>query len=287
MKKILVPTDFSAESDYALQAAYQLAQRQKATVHLAHVLNFPLADDGTPGGPVEIVPGGFLNQAKKEALVRLKKFIKKKKPTDVRITHEVLVGNPYQSITRALMKKKVDLVVMGSKGASGAKEIIVGSNAERMVRFSPSPVLIIKDKTDLSQLKNIVYATALRGREQPVLRVLSKLQRVFDAQLHLVRINTIANFLEDPSAMEQLKNLAKSSRLKNYTLNTFSDIREEEGIIHFADEVKADLIAVSTHARRGLLHLLGGSIAEGVANHAKYPVWTMSLHPSSELLVIL
>lgn len=282
MKKILVPTDFSAEANHALQAAYQLAQRQNSTIHLVHVLNFPLADDDVPMGPVEIVPGGYLKQAKQEAAAHLEKVIAQKKFADVRITHEVRVGNPYQSIIRALLKKKMDLVVMGSKGASGSKEIIVGSNAERMVRFSPSPVLIIKGKTDLSQLKNIVYATALRDKERSVLRVLSKLQMVFDAQLHIVRINTISNFMEDPIAMEQLKSMVKSSRLKNYTLNTFSDIREEEGIIHFADEVKADLIAVSTHARWGFLHLLGGSIAEDVANHAKYPVWTMSLHPSSE-----
>lgn len=282
MKKILVPTDFSAEADHALEGAYQLAQYQDATIHLVHVLDFPLADDDVPMGPVEVVPGGYLKQAKQEAQERLEKIIAKKKFANVRITSEVRVGNPYQSIVRALLKKRMDLVVMGSKGATGAKEILLGSNAERMVRFSPSPVLIIKGKTNLTKIRNIVYATSLRDKERPVVQALRKLQQAFDAQLHLVRINTITNFLEDPSAMEQLRSLAKTSRLRNYTLNTFSDIREEEGIIHFADEVGADLIALATHARWGLLHLLGGSIAEDVVNHTQYPVWTMSLHPTTE-----
>ena len=282
MKKLLVPTDFSPQANYALRSAYQLALQKKATIHLVHVLDFPLADEEAPVGPIEIVPGGFLQRAKEETEEQLKNIAESKELADIRITYEVRVGNPYQSIVRALVAKKVDLVVMGSKGISGTQEMLIGSNAERMVRFSPSPVLIIKEKTDLSDVKNIVYATALQEKELPVIRTLAKLQRMFDAQLHLVRVNTVSNFLDDPSVRKQLKSLAKACRLKNHTLNTFSDIREEEGIIHFADEVGANLIALATHARRGLMHLLGGSIAEDVANHAKYPVWTMSLPAASQ-----
>lgn len=277
MKKLLVPTDFSPQANYALRSAYQLALQKNATIHLVHVLDFPLADEEAPVGPIEIVPGGFLQRAKEETQEQLKDIADSKELADVRITYEVQVGNPYQSIVRALVAKKVDLVVMGSKGISGTQEMLIGSNAERMVRFSPSPVLIIKEKTDLSDIKHIVYATALQEREKPVIRTLTKLQRMFDAQLHLVRVNTVSNFQDDPSVRKQLKSLAKACRLKNYTLNTFSDIREEEGIIHFADETGADLIALATNARRGLMHLLGGSIAEDLANHAKYPVWTMSM----------
>ncbi|MEM9832062.1 MAG: universal stress protein [Bacteroidota bacterium] len=282
MKKILVPTDFSPLANEALRTAYQLAQQHKAAIHLVHVLMFPMTEEEAPPGVVEVLPVEYLKQLKQDTTQQLIELIEKEAIGGVPITSEIVVGNPYQSIARILKKEKMDLVVMGSRGVSGVREILVGSNAERMVRFSPSPVLIIKSATDFSHLKNIVYATALHEKEHAVLRTLSELQLAFDAQLHVVRINTISNFREDPTVREQLKKLAKSCQLKNYTLNTFSDIGEEEGIIHFADEIGADLIAISTHAYRGLLRLLGGSIAENVANHSKYPVWTMSLHPSQE-----
>ncbi|MEM8967223.1 MAG: universal stress protein [Bacteroidota bacterium] len=282
MKKILVPTDFSPMATEALRTANQLAQQQHATIHLVHVLMFPMTEEEAPPGVVEVLPVEYLKHLKQDTQKQLDELIEKEAIASVPITSEIIVGNPYQSIARILKKEEMDLVVMGSRGASGVREILVGSNAERMVRFSPSPVLIIKEETDLSNLKNIVYATALRKEEQPVLKTLTGLQEAFGAQLHVVRINTISNFREDTAVREELKELAKNSELKNYSLHTFSDIGEEEGIIHFADEIGADLIAVSTHAYRGLLRLFGGSIAENVANHAKYPVWTMSLYPSAD-----
>ena len=65
--------------------------------------------------------------------------------------------------------------------------------------------------------------------------------------------------------------------MKNYTINIYSDKVEEDGIIFYAQDINADLIALATHGRSGLLHLLSGSIAEDVVNHAKRPVWTFRL----------
>jgi nucleotide-binding universal stress UspA family protein len=62
--------------------------------------------------------------------------------------------------------------------------------------------------------------------------------------------------------------------LSNYTLSIFNDLSEEEGIIHFAEAVNADLIAMATHGRTGFAHVLVGSIAEDVVNHARKPVLT-------------
>nr|WKN35673.1 universal stress protein [Tunicatimonas sp. TK19036] len=277
MKTILVPTDFSLQAEYALDTAHQLAQRLGASIHLVYVMEYSL-----PVAKVEMVPIEYYDKAKEEISQRLRQLIENKGLAELPATYEVRIGNPYRSITQALLEKEVDLVVMGSKGASGIDEILIGSNAERMVRFASCPVLIIKDKTELAEIKKIVYATALRDEEGGVLKALSQLQQAYHAHLHLVKINTVSNFMADPTVRLQLQELAKKHGLENYTVHTFSDIRELEGIIHFADEVGADLIAMATHARQGIMHLLGGSIAEDVVNHAKHPVWTMSLHPHTD-----
>ena len=63
-------------------------------------------------------------------------------------------------------------------------------------------------------------------------------------------------------------------QLKNFTLNVFNDVSEEDGIAYFADNINADLIAMATHGRTGFAHVLAGSIAEDVVSHAKRPVLT-------------
>jgi nucleotide-binding universal stress UspA family protein len=71
-----------------------------------------------------------------------------------------------------------------------------------------------------------------------------------------------------------MQNFANKLNLKDYTLNVFNDRTEEEGILHFASSVNADLIAMATHGRTGFAHVLVGSIAEDVVNHATRPVLT-------------
>ena len=279
MKVILVPTDFSEQADHALDAAYQLALKSRADIWLTHVLEYPGADDEfvTTTQLGQPLPIDWLRKAKEDVEEHLQTIIREKKLEGVHVEYHVKVGNPYRSITRELLTDKVDLIVMGSKGASGLKEILVGSNAERMVRFARCPVLIIKEKADLSAIRNIVYATALRDDEHTVVKVLAKFQQLFDAHVHILKVNTMANFLDDPFVYAKLREFARKCDLQNYTIHTYSDQSEEAGIIHFSEEINADLIALSTHSRRGIEHLLSGSIAEDVVNHAKRPIWTMSL----------
>jgi hypothetical protein len=71
-----------------------------------------------------------------------------------------------------------------------------------------------------------------------------------------------------------MEDYARRCRFKNYTLNTRNDFTEEAGILNFALETKADIIAMGTHGRSGLAHLFNANIAEGVSNHNKSMVWT-------------
>jgi nucleotide-binding universal stress UspA family protein len=73
---------------------------------------------------------------------------------------------------------------------------------------------------------------------------------------------------------EYMEKFAKKLGLKNYTINIFNDITEEDGIIYFAETIEADLIAMATHGRTGFAHVMAGSIAEDVVGHAKRPVLT-------------
>jgi nucleotide-binding universal stress UspA family protein len=119
-----------------------------------------------------------------------------------------------------------------------------------------------------------VYATSLSKDEEVFSRVIKKTQQIYDSTVHLVRINTAGNFQRDAVVKKSMADFARKLQLKNFTINVFNDLTEEEGIIYFAESINADMIAMATHGRTGFAHVLAGSIAEDVVSHSKRPVLT-------------
>jgi hypothetical protein len=171
--------------------------------------------------------------------------------------------------------KKVDLVVMGTAGQTQMEEMIIGTNTEKVVRHAKCPVLTVHKKPSKTEPKSIVYATALSKDEVAFANIVKQMQGLYeDSVVHLVRINTPGNFQRDVVVRKYMEDFAKKQSLKNYTINIFNDLTEEDGIIYFADSIDADMIAMATHGRTGFAHVLAGSIAEDVVSHSKRPVLT-------------
>ncbi len=277
MQSILVPTDFSEQAGYALEVAHDIAKKNKASLKLLNIIEAPGGSSFNSMGDVT-VPDPMDNVFMMEMLSQMKRRIKDvatdPRFNDIYISTEVTVGNPFNSIAREITTSKVDLVVMGSKGASGFEETIIGSNTEKVVRRAKCPVLTVKSTTDINSFKNIAFASDFRGNDDNVMDGLKQFQKLFDAKLHLVKVNTPNSFSSDRELKQRMQEFAKRHALENFTLNIYNEAVEEDGIIYFADEVNADVIAMATHGRTGLMRLLSGSIAEDVVNHAKRPVWT-------------
>jgi hypothetical protein len=119
-----------------------------------------------------------------------------------------------------------------------------------------------------------VYASSLSDSEQAFSDVVKNTQALYNATIHLVRINTPMNFTSDNEVKPLMEKFARKLHLTNYTINVYNDETEEEGILHFANSINADLVALATHGRTGLARLIAGSIAEDVANHSQRPVLT-------------
>jgi hypothetical protein len=155
--------------------------------------------------------------------------------------------------------------------------MLIGSNTEKVVRHAKCPVLTVKQPTELKSIHDIVFASNFTVEEASASSDLKKLQAVFEAKLHLVRINTPSNFETTRKTLKLIHEFIDNNKIENYTINIYNDKLEEDGIIYFAQDIDADLIALATHGRTGILHLLSGSIAEDVVNHAKRPVWTFRI----------
>lgn len=192
----------------------------------------------------------------------------------VTVRYKLKIGNAFHGIRETITDEQADLVVMGTSGRSKLEEMIIGSNTEKVVRHAKCPVLTIHEKSGKADFKNIVYATSMSEDEKEFSNVIINAQEMYGAKVHLVRVNTPTNFKSDMVVKDIMERFARKLRLKNYTVNVFNDYSEEEGIIHFANSINADLIALATHGRTGFAHVIAGSIAEGVANHSRKPVLT-------------
>lgn len=266
MKKILVPCDFSKPAINAYRFALDVAQQSKGTIHLLHVIELPVMHD-TVIMPVLNFEEQLLKELREKAENQFNKIDEKYKAEGVKVTFKVEFGPVSRMIRDYIETESIDLVVMGSHGASGACEIFIGSNAEKIIRNSPAPVLVMKEYYK-GQIKNIVFPNMLdtENQEDLVMKV-KALQHFFKAHLHLVWINTPLNFASDTDTHKRLEAFAKRFMLKDYTVNVFNHRDEEQGILEFTSFIKGDLIAMGTHGRRGISHLINGSLAEDIVNH--------------------
>jgi nucleotide-binding universal stress UspA family protein len=279
MKKILVPCDFSRPAINAFRFALKVASEAKGVIHLLYVIELPVIYDPLLM-PILSFEEEYMKDLKKKAEKKFNEMVMKYNTEGIEIEPHIAFGPTVKMIDDYARDSSIDLIVMGSHGADGLKEFVIGSNAEKVVRSSPVPVLIVKENSNQS-VKNIIFPNTLEtdNQEELVTRI-KALQHFFKAKLHIVWINTPVNFTSDSVTVERLKSFAKRFMLKDYSINVFNHSNEEDGILHFARIVGGDMIAMATHGRKGILHVLNGSLAEDVANHATCLIWTWSLKNS-------
>jgi len=278
MKKILVPYDFSRTAVNAYRFALDVASQSGGTVHLLNVVELPVLHDSLLM-PVLNFEEELLKELRQKAEANFNTLLTKYKTEGVKVVHKVEFGHILKTMLEYVAKESIDVVIMGSHGVTGAREFFIGSNAEKMVRFSPVPVLIVKEFYK-GPIKQIVFPNTLDTEEQEdlVMRV-KALQHFFNAHLHLVWINTPLNFSSDTETYARLKAFAKRFMLKDYTINVFNHTDEERGILEFSKFIDGDLIAMGTRGRKGIAHLVNGSLTEDVVNHSHSLVWTYSPQP--------
>jgi nucleotide-binding universal stress UspA family protein len=142
IKKILCPVDFSESSAYALRYALAFAVAYDADLELLHVMEMPfLPPYSTTAAPDLSMTIERIRQESQQALDEL---VERNKALHPRVTGRMVVGTPFIEIINAAKEGGVDLVVVGTHGRTGLKQILIGSVAEKVVRKSPCPVLAVK-----------------------------------------------------------------------------------------------------------------------------------------------
>lgn len=280
MKKILVPYDFSDIATHALNFAADMARKSDGcTVNVINVIEQPTPEtiktmgirDFDPMENIYIMKLIESVKGKMEALMGESSY------KDIDLKYKIVLGQPFNKITEEIKTASIELVVMGTSGASGAREFLVGSNAERMVRYSECPVITLSEATNVEAIKDIVVASNFHEVPSGFADHIKNLQESFGAKLRLVKINTPASFTTSREDRTQMQQFISDFGIENCTYETYNYSNEEDGVIAYAEDIDAGLIAIGTRQKTGVGRFLSGSIAEDVVNHSKVPVWTFGL----------
>jgi nucleotide-binding universal stress UspA family protein len=274
MKRILVPTDFSAHANNALLVAAQIAKKTKAEIFLIHMLEIPTQINDAITGAAGIPEVMLFIKKINETLLKSKE---KDSLQGVKITESVKLGRTFEGILSFSKKNEIDLIVMGSHGVSGIEEVLIGSNTEKIVRLSDVPVLVIKKKTTQFTPANFVFASDFSKEIKKPFKKMVEFASIFDAKINLVMICTPNSFKTTAVAEQIISNFISGFKLKNYSTHIYNDLNIEKGISNFSNSIDADLIGLCTHGRTGLAHFFTGSISEDLVNHAVKPVITFKI----------
>ncbi|MCF8228387.1 MAG: universal stress protein [Bacteroidales bacterium] len=277
MKIILVPTDFSDHAMYALKVAAQIASKLQGMIRLVHVYNLP-----STGFEKNHYYDEYYRLVHSNADHKMEEMLKLDFMRGIPVEKHIVNNMLMWQIPDEKQFRNSDLIVMGSHGESGFNRIIIGSNTEKMVRMANQPVLTIKNEIPDFNIKKMVFASNFFEESYSVFDKIQFFADTYDAHLFLLKIITPREFESTPVSNEYINQFVRNFNLRDYSVHVYNHKSIEAGIIEFGESVDADLIAIETHGRTGLSHLINGSLAEDVVKHEATPVLSVKIPKISE-----
>lgn len=274
MKKIIVPVDFSEQSEQALKVAASLAKQYNSEILALHMLDL---------NPVIVTPV-TKNTSTEELFFYIKlaekkfhDFLKKPYLKDIKITPIIKHFKVFSEINEVANEHNADLIIMGSHGSDGVNEFFIGSNTEKVVRHSDIPVMVIKNIIDNFKIDSFVFACDFKEESLIAFQKAKKFSDKLSAELNLVYINVPGDlFITTKDLNLRILNFLKIAQI-NQKVAIYNDLSVEKGILNYSKSINANIIGIPTHGRKGLSHFFKGSIGEDIANHSNLPVITFKI----------
>lgn len=284
--RILFATDFSRCASHAEGYAAFLANAYGASMDVIHVL--------------ELYPGMYAAaQDHREKDEQLADAVRRLQRQTSSVTSHVMTGIPSVQICAAAMDYDSDVIVMGTHGRTGLEHILLGSTAERVLTAAPCPVLTVRlhvesdEGPELStsipiRLQQLVVPVDFSDCALDALEYGVQMAKDFGASLTLLHILEPVPYGDDLT-LGQAEQDQRDQRIDSQLRAWVSAIQLEgvsvrevirggvpaDSILEFVRASAGDLIVMGTHGRRGISHMLRGSVAEAVLRRAPCPVLAM------------
>lgn len=274
--KILIPTDFSVQAEYAYLMVKKLEEKIETDIHFLHVLNVPDTVTMDAQGEIQTCGEIDVNYVIKQKEISLRKLENLKSLYGNQINVHLVLGKTTDAILNFSNSNAFDLIVMGTKGASGIKEIVSGTEAQVIARKSQIPLLsLMCDRSDL-QIENVLLVHNFTNPKKEGLTLMNKLIKAFNTKVHLLQITSGQVDAERAKVEEDMNLFAELNGLENYACHLINDKDVENGVVHFNQMNDMDIVCIGTHGKGGLFHQ---SATEKLINHLFKPI--ISFHLSN------
>jgi len=295
-RSILVATDFSAHSNAALQQAVWLGRQASAKITLSHTLPDlrRVVHSASAQAKLDLLQGEgqlFHEEVRRTSDARMRRTIADLGASELDISFETLLGEPFVELTHAVQSEGYDLVLAGTRGLANWEQFLVGSTAKRLIRKCPASVWIVKAEhagppkvalttTDFSDVSFKAVMQALWVAQQA------------DAEFHLLHVvdsmdvpEDVISKIPEGSSLRNEINAEAQRRLESFV----ESVGAEGSRIHLhlgwgtpwkeisrtAQHLHADLIAMGTVGRSGVKGLLLGNTAEKVLSTCDCSILTV------------
>jgi nucleotide-binding universal stress UspA family protein len=269
MLNILVPTDFSPLSKIASNFAMKIGCQLDGNVTFVHVLTISAPVRVSMHEKMKKLEDDMLRIAERD-IHRLIKDVTKNMEVALP-TKSVIVrsSNFVDTLNKESKRLRSGLIVMGTKGATGLKKTMLGSNTTSVIEGSHIPVLVVPDKARFKGFHDIVYACDMKDAERE-LKMLLPYAEKFDSVIHLVHVTSSGKKIEEVE--DKMAKILQKLKAKNVATVVLLDDDVEAAIEQYISVNKASLLAMFTHKPTFIERLFDKSMTRKVAFHSSVPL---------------
>lgn len=272
--KIVFPTDFSESANKAFAYALKIADSLSAQIITVHAYELPrVSPRHMPNTLADIYDSIQLEKFEdyRDEIPALRKIANELNLTRVRVSNVMQEGSPISTIARVAKKEKADLIIMGTKGATGLREIFLGSVTGEVMEKAPCPVLGVPAKAVIENGSKIIAVTTDFKEEdalalQKVINIASKI----DAEVHCIHFD----ILRSETLLHRLSSWKETLDfdISNIHFEVIGTSNLEQGMVNYIEDNQVSITAMLTHKRGFFEEMFNYSLAKKMSYHLKTPV---------------
>lgn len=280
MKKILVPCDFSPNAGTALHFAMGMAKQHACTLILLHIIETPTYTDASEEKRSEME---MEKNMASDQLSKLSRQIEEAGDLKYECCVEFEEG-AVKGITAVAKKISADLIIMGTKGESGAADFVFGTITSGVIEDAPCPVMAVPEGTNLERpIKKMTYATNFLKSDLEAIKTTVVLAAAWKAALHIVHVYEEGESLIEPE--QDVEKLGKFIKIateqipyERISFELLSGENIESRLLKYVIESNTDMLLLSTRHRNYLGRLLNSSLTHNLARLASVPLIAFHHH---------
>lgn len=268
INNVLLPTDFSIVANNALRYAIEFCKKTESKLHLLHIKSIPVMDASFPAETYQLI---LLEMD--ESTSRGFEKLESAELKSSGIPYEVYSATGFvtDEIVSFSKEKNIDLIVMGTTGASGLQELLVGSNSASVIGKSEIPVLVIPPSSTYSEPKHILYSSDYAEPEFPAVSRLMFFADLFKSKVTVLHITTESDKYFD-SEHNFFARHKKQVSLEHVTVVNKANTEVTEAIEKHITEHHVDMLVMAKHSRGFFDRLFHRSLSKQMAYHTKIPL---------------